>query len=210
MGRVALSDGWQVRAFDWPQPAEVSRFHPVSGGRGDFIEKYLETLAHWHRQGWHVSAFDWRGQGGSGRLSQNAQVGHANDFAPWIDDLAKIFTQWKAKTKGPHVIVSHSMGGHLLLRTLAERKINPDAAIAIAPMMGFAASPLPQKLAEKMARQLAKWRGPDSPWPSNERPSPPWASRQLLLTHDDARYSDEVLWRSRIAHLRSARQVGLG
>ena len=34
-----------------------------AGGRSDFIEKYLESYAHWHRAGWDVTAFDWRGQG---------------------------------------------------------------------------------------------------------------------------------------------------
>src|SRR6218665_336095 len=41
-------------------------------GRGDSYEKYLETLDRWHAQGWRVTAVDWRGQAGSGRLGMDA------------------------------------------------------------------------------------------------------------------------------------------
>jgi lysophospholipase len=196
VGNVALRDGWKLRAFDWAQPGSAARGSILfQGGRGDFFEKYLETFAHWHAQGWHVSAFDWRGQGGSGRLSANPDVGHCDDFALWIDDLAEVFADWRKDLPGPHIIMGHSMGGHLVLRALVEHRIEPDAAIAIAPMMGFAASPLPQPIATVVARWLAKLRGPNKhAWPVNERPSSPWASRQRLLTHDDARYADELWW----------------
>src|SRR5256885_5327523 len=36
------------------------------GGRGDIFEKYLESFSHWKGQGWTITSFDWRGQGGSG------------------------------------------------------------------------------------------------------------------------------------------------
>jgi lysophospholipase len=196
VGHVLLRDGWQLRALDWPQPGTNARGSILfQGGRGDFFEKYLETFAHWHAQGWHVSAFDWRGQGGSGRLSKNPNVGHCDDFAQWIDDLSEVWIDWRKDSPGPHVVLGHSMGGHLVLRALVEHRIDPDAAIAIAPMMGFAASPLPQPIATVFARWLAKLRGPDKfAWPVNERPSSPWASRQKLLTHDDSRYADELWW----------------
>jgi lysophospholipase len=202
-GHIKMRDGWSLRAFDWPQRGKLARGSLLfAGGRGDFVEKYLETLAHWHAQGWHVSAFDWRGQGGSGRLSANPRVGHIDDFGLWIDDLAQVFADWRATTTGPHVSISHSMGGHLMLRALAENRISPDAAIAIAPMMGFAASPMPYAIAAKMARWMAKWQGSEKhAWPSNERPSSPWASRQRLLTHDDARYADEIWWKAQNAEL---------
>ena len=50
-----------------------------SNGRGDFIEKYLETYAHFQAAGWNVTAFDWRGQGGSrgpGRGKSLGQLRH--------------------------------------------------------------------------------------------------------------------------------------
>ena len=51
--------------MDWRQPAGIRPRGRMlfAGGRSDFIEKYLESYAHWHRAGWDVTAFDWRGQG---------------------------------------------------------------------------------------------------------------------------------------------------
>ncbi len=199
IGMIEMADGWPVRAFDWQQPKNRARGSILfQAGRGDFFEKYLETFDHWHANGWHVSAFDWRGQGGSGRLSKNARVGHVDDFEIWVDDLASIWVDWVKMTPGPHVIIGHSMGGHLVARTLIENRIQPDAAILVAPMMGFASSPLPKKWNEKLAKFLAEKLGPDRPaWPGNERPSLPWSSRQSLLTQDDDRYADELWWRDK-------------
>ena len=107
------------------------------GGRGDIIEKYLESFAHWHERGWNITAFDWRGQGGSGRLSPDPHVGHATDFGAFIADLKQFWAEWAPTAPGPRVIMGHSMGGHLILRALAEGAITPDAAVLIAPMLGL-------------------------------------------------------------------------
>jgi lysophospholipase len=198
IGMMPARDGWGLRCFDWPSGAAHPRGSILfQGGRGDIIEKYLESFGHWHVQGWHVSAFDWRGQGGSGRLSKNPHVGHIDDFGVWIDDLAEMFASWKGRTPGPHVIIAHSMGGHLVLRALAERRIAPDAAVLVAPMLGFATAPLPLPIATGFAKLMARVSGPDKPaWPRNEKPTLPGASRQKLLTGDDARYADELWWKA--------------
>jgi lysophospholipase len=193
---ITMADGWPVRAFEWPVTAGKARGSILfQTGRGDFFEKYLETMAHWHAAGWHVSAFDWRGQGGSGRLSNNPRVGHVDDFSIWVDDLASIWADWVHMTPGPHVVVGHSMGGHIVTRTLIEKRMQPDATVLIAPMMGFASNPLPKGWNEKLAAFLSQKMGSDRPaWPGNERPSMPWSTRQSLLTHDDDRYADEMWW----------------
>jgi lysophospholipase len=195
---VAMDDGWPVRVFDRPQTNHAARGSILfQGGRGDIIEKYLEPLAIWHAAGWHVTAFDWRGQGGSGRLGSNPHVGHVSDFAVWIDDLAAFYVAWVAKTPGPHVVMGHSMGGHLILRALMERKIAPDAAVLIAPMLGFDTTPLPFAWAARFASHMARKTAVGSPaWKRNEKPGLPWLSRQNLLTHDNARYDDELWWKA--------------
>jgi len=130
-------DHYPIRRIDWPGTAGAARrgsllFLP---GRGDSYEKYLETLDHWHAQGWRVTASDWRGQAGSGRLGLDAVTGHVSDFAIWVDDLAALWVQWRAATPGPHVVAGHSMGGHLVLRAVAEGRIDPDAVVLSAPML---------------------------------------------------------------------------
>ncbi|ODU20231.1 MAG: lysophospholipase [Sphingomonas sp. SCN 67-18] len=198
VGGWAAADGWQLRRFDWPAPAGERRGSILFlGGRGDIFEKYLESFAHWRRAGWSVSSFDWRGQGGSGRLAADPNVGHASDFAPWIDDLAGFFAQWVAATPAPHVVITHSMGGHLVMRALAEGRIAPDAAVMTAPMLGLYSKPFPPRVAGLLARLMTRVGAPERPaWKSNERPSPPGGlSRQKLLTHDLDRYADELWWK---------------
>lgn len=192
-----MRDGWRVRVFDWPTARTPRGSILFLGGRGDIIEKYLETFHHWHAQGWHVSAFDWRGQGGSGRLLPDTMAGHGPGFGVWIDDLAEYWRGWSARTPGPHVAIGHSMGGHLLLRALAEGRIDPAGAALIAPMLGFETRPLPLSWVAWLVGWLARSKLATRPaWKTNERPALPGASRQGFLTGDKSRYEDEIWWKN--------------
>lgn len=196
IGTVRAADDWPLRRFEWPAKGAAIGSILFQGGRGDIIEKYLEAFAHWHEKGWNVTAFDWRGQGGSGRFLADPLIGHCPDFGMWIEDLSVFFEDWKRRTPGPHVVIGHSMGGHLLLRSLAERRIAPDAAVLVAPMLGFETGPLPVAVAAWIVRQAARF-WPERPgWKTNERPGAANLARQPFLTHDDARYNDEIWWKS--------------
>jgi len=193
----AARDGWPLRVFDWPAGPPAPRGTLLfEGGRGDIMEKYFESFVYWHRRGWRVCSFDWRGQGGSGRLGADPKVGHADDFGPWIDDLADRFAELQRTSPGPHVIVAHSMGGHLALRALIEKRISPAAAVLVAPMLGLQSAPFTPAMAEKVARFMTRIGDPArAAWKSNERPAPPGASRRAFLTHSAERYEDELWWK---------------
>jgi len=47
----------------------------VFGGRGEFIEKYFETIGELRRRGFAVATMDWRGQGRSSRQLPDARKG---------------------------------------------------------------------------------------------------------------------------------------
>jgi lysophospholipase len=193
----AMPDGWPLRVFDQPVATKSARGSILfQGGRGDIIEKYLECFARWHGAGWAVTAFDWRGQGGSGRLLADRSIGHISDFSIWVDDYTAFFEEWRRTHPGPHIIMGHSMGGHLLLRALAEKRVTPDAAVLIAPMLGFDTKPLPPALSAWLFRLAVRFGQGEKPaWKANERPAPPWSSRQAFLTHDKNRYADEMWWK---------------
>src|SRR4051812_10073076 len=100
-------DGWALRRMEWPRKGRAKRRGSLLfiNGRGDFIEKYLEAYGHWHDLGWNVTAFDWRGQGGS------RGAGYAYEsFDPLIGDLAALLADWRGTNPGPHVAIGHSMG----------------------------------------------------------------------------------------------------
>src|SRR5690242_2314244 len=66
--RWTAPDGHAIRRLDFAAPANPRGALLFLPGRGDYYEKYLETLGHWAARGWRVTALDWRGQAGSGRL----------------------------------------------------------------------------------------------------------------------------------------------
>lgn len=192
------ADGHGLRRIDWPGAADRLRgsilFFP---GRGDNYEKYLETLEQWHRAGWRVTAADWRGQAGSGRLGKDAVTGHVEDFVIWIDDLAHFWDSWVAEMPGPHVLAGHSMGGHLVMRALVDHRVSPDAVVLSAPMLGVKGPPLPLPLLHAVARVMTAVGDPmRQAWKWSEKPGELPAGRASLLTHDADRYADEEWWRN--------------
>lgn len=194
ISRWPAPDGWELRRLDWAQDEGASHRGSLlfASGRGDFIEKYLEPLHHWHERGWNIATFDWRGQGDS---RGDIIGGHLESFDPLVADGAALLANWMRATPGPHVAVGHSMGGHLLLRILAEHRSPLDAAVLVAPMIGINASPVPHWLGRKIAHfMVAMGWSERRAWKDNERPAPPGSSRQAFLTSCAERYSDEGWW----------------
>ncbi len=198
-GWWSTPDDWRIRRIDMlPDVGAADRprgsllFLP---GRGDHYEKYLETLDHLCRVGWNTTAIDWRGQGGSGRLLDDRHIGHIDDFSTWIADLTAFWREWKADSRGPHVIVAHSMGGHLVMRALVEKAIDPDAVALSAPMLGIPPLGMPYAAHHALARFLMNLGDPRrAAWKEGEKPGSPLMLRANILTHDADRYDDELDW----------------
>lgn len=184
-------DGWRYRRADWPQPDGPSRGSLLfAGGRGDFIEKYLEAAGHWHRAGWNVASFDWRGQGKS-----KGQGQPLDSFDPMLEDLAALVADWMETNPPPHVIVGHSMGGHMLLRLLIERPPAIAAAVLSAPMLDVNSAPLPPRLARVVTGAVSGLGfGKRGLWKAPLAVAPAGSRRQQALTTCIDRYNDEAYW----------------
>ncbi|MEQ8826047.1 MAG: alpha/beta hydrolase [Filomicrobium sp.] len=108
-------------------------------GRGEFIEKYFETVADLRRRGFAVATFDWRGQGGSWRALSNYKKGHITDFTQYEDDVLRFMKDIVlADCPPPFFALGHSMGGNILLRHAAKPGSWFDRIILTAPMIAFA------------------------------------------------------------------------
>lgn len=193
-------DGHSIRRIDWTQSSDLSARGAIlfMPGRGDAYEKYLETLHQWYVDGWSITAADWRGQAGSGRLGKDATTGHVEDFTIWTEDLAAFWADWIIHTPGPHIIAAHSMGGHIVMRALVDQVIAPlpDAVVLSAPMLGMAGPPLPLSVLHTIAIMMTRMGDPTRPaWKMGEKPGDLPENRADLLTHDLDRYEDELWWR---------------
>lgn len=217
-GLWTASDGHKVRRIDWAPPElgpELgSEFSPdcehglttprgsilFMAGRGEAYEKYLETFEDWRRAGWFVTASDWRGQAGSGRLGDDDITGHIEDFGLWVADLQTLWADWAKERPGHHVLVGHSMGGHLTLRAAAEQALSPkpDALVLSTPMLDVQPEAVPVSVRHFFSWLMGKFYGKCSPaWKWSEKPGELPPGRQDLLTRDDDRYADELWWRDR-------------
>ena len=187
-------DGWAHRRMDWPQAKGTKPRGSLlfAGGRGDFIEKYLEAFDHWHGEGWNVTAFDWRGQGAS-----RGEAGSADSHAleRLVEDLGALMSGWSASGAEPHVAIAHSMGGHVLLRALAELKPKLAAAVLVAPMIAINSGPMPAWSASWLASAMSAfgWAGHPA-WHQPRAPEPAGSLRQSILTGCPERYEDELWW----------------
>ncbi len=188
----AMRDGWRLRTIVWP--AGTSGSILFIGGRGDFVEKYAESYWHWRDAGFGLAAFDWRGQGLSGRLGDTPDKGHSTGFDTLVGDLAEQVAWFRERLPPPHFAVAHSMGGHLLLRHLATHPRSIDRAVLLSPLLGLRAAPVGPWLARVIARlQVARGRAGDYA-PGAGPAQTGDLIRARRLSSDADRVGDEAWW----------------
>ena len=104
-------DGWVHRRYDRPyEPGTARRGRLLfQTGRADMIEKYGDAIDAFRAQGWDVTAFDWRGQGGSGRLTRDG-TGHIDRLDRLGGGLAAFFGGGARPGVGAPVLLGQSIG----------------------------------------------------------------------------------------------------
>lgn len=159
-GVFAGYDGAPLRYARWeatrsPRRGTVCLFH----GRGEFIEKYFETIADLRRRGFAVATFDWRGQGRSVRVLKDPFKSHIDDFAEYDKDLVRFMKDVVLPDcPPPYVAFAHSMGGNVLLRAATQRSSWFSQVVLTAPMIAFADEKVgyPEPLARAYAHLFAR------------------------------------------------------
>src|SRR5262249_27915714 len=88
-------------------------------GQTEFIEKYVEVIAELAARGFTVATMDWRRPGASARALNNPLKAHIGDFSEYDSDLTIFMhTVVRNLTDKPPIVLAHSMGAHILLRSL--------------------------------------------------------------------------------------------
>lgn len=136
---VRTSDGVPLRAAAWqPTTRAVKGTVCLLQGRAEFIEKYYETIADLRARGFCVVAFDWRGQGDSGRQVGNPHKGHVRSFDDYrLDLMAVAETVLVPQMPEPHFGLAHSMGGAVALTGAAEGWLPFRRLVTVAPMLAI-------------------------------------------------------------------------
>lgn len=132
---VKAKDGRKLRAA-FAIPNSPKGTVVLICGRGDFIERWFETIADFLRRGFAVATFDFRGQGGSERVYDDRYRDGIKNFSEYDDDFASFMTQVVLPDcPPPFFAVGHSTGGLVLLRAL-RRRTWFEKAVLCAPLMG--------------------------------------------------------------------------
>ncbi len=139
-------DGIVLRAAFW----SAMRQTPVGTvclmpGRSEFIEKYFEVVEDLRRRGLSVTAFDWRGQGGSQRLLSDPRKGHVRRFDDYAQDLRTVIDDMETRQcPKPYFALAHSMGGAALLIALARGETRFARGFLCAPLVAIHPSKAPR------------------------------------------------------------------
>lgn len=144
--RVITRDNIKLRAMK-AVPLDPLGTVVVIGGRGDFVERYFETMQDLMVRGFAVASVDLRGQGGSQRLSKDIYRGPVRSFADFDEDIRAFMEDVVlAHCPAPYFALGHSTGGHVLLRVLRHgtwfRK-----AVLVAPLVDVIYGPWPRSVA---------------------------------------------------------------
>lgn len=138
-GLVVTPDGISIRYAHWPA-AGVRRQGTVTllQGRAEFIEKYFEVIEDLRQRGFDVVTFDWRGQGGSQRVTRNPKRGHVSNFHKYRLDLRTVLKEVSlAHYPGPHFALAHSTGALVLLSDAERLRTMLDRVVLTAPLLGL-------------------------------------------------------------------------
>jgi lysophospholipase len=116
-GTIETPDGAKLRFARWAAPAACRGTVCVFTGRGEYIEKYFETVQDLRQRGYAVAVIDWRGQGHSSRRLRNPRKGHVQNFSEYEIDVAAFVKQVVLPDcPPPYFAMAHSMGGAVMLR----------------------------------------------------------------------------------------------
>ena len=159
----------------------------ISSGRIESLIKYKEIIYDLYENGYSVFIHDHRGQGLSGRMLTNPQIGYVENFAEYVTDFKKFIDEMVTKkTRHKPKLLCHSMGGAIGCLTVLRFPELFEKVAFSAPMFGIRPA-LPNWLANLLLnlhgalnKQTAYFFG------QKDYDNQPFAVNEL--THSESRY----------------------
>jgi lysophospholipase len=155
-GYIEPRKGLRLRFASWQSVLRERRGTVcIFPGRGEFIEKYFEVVGELRRRGFAAAILDWRGQGGSTRLTRDPLKGHINDFAEYEDDLNHFMKSVVLPDcPAPYYALGHSMAAMVLFRASTKRGCWFTRMVMTSPMVRIATLPLSHKMCDRLTDGL--------------------------------------------------------
>jgi len=139
VGTLKTPDGVALRYARWQPPAGRKGTVCILQGRGEWIEKYFETVRDLRARGFAVAALDWRGQGLSDRALSDRHKGYVGDFAEYDSDLETFMREIVLPDCPPPLFaIGHSTGATVLIRAAFNGRRWFDRMVLTAPLIGLA------------------------------------------------------------------------
>ena len=193
VGAIKTPDDVTLRYARWAPPPGRKGTVCVFPGRGEFIEKYYETVRDLRSRGFAVATLDWRGQGLSDRALDDRRKGYVRDFYQYGVDLDTFMEQVVLPDCPPPIYaLAHSMGGTVIVRACHDGRRWFDRVVMSAPLIG-----VPKSGLVRFARpilSLMRWTGRGSAYIPGATANPPGREDFIgnVLTSDPVRFARTV------------------
>ncbi|VTZ49976.1 Alpha/beta hydrolase [Methylocella tundrae] len=155
VSRIRTKDGIALRVARWSCGETCAGTVTILPGRAEFIEKYAEVVAELLARNFDVVVMDWRGQGGSDRLTSHPAKGHVGHFSAYQRDLEALRGEiLEPFGRLPFFALGHSMAGAILLDQARAGRSAFERIVLTAPMIDLYQLRF-ARLAHSLARGLA-------------------------------------------------------
>ncbi len=135
---ITTRDNWTLRTARWSCGEACAGTVVIIPGRTEFIEKYFEVIGELLSRDFDVAILDWRGQGLSGRLTNNPRKGHIGSFRAYERDLDALLQQVVAPyCRPPWFALGHSMGGAVALSMAHSGRLPFARIVLTSPMINI-------------------------------------------------------------------------
>lgn len=182
-------DGRRIR-YALQKNSDGKRAVIVVSGRTEFLEKYLELCWDFRNTGLSLCLYDHYGQGKSGRLLDDPQKGHIEDFSTYLDDLHLLTTtQIAGRFSPPYFLLTHSMGSTIGTQFGVKYPELVHGMILVSPMFQINTGRfLPSYVVETISSVACFFGGKSSYVPGGGPFKPDLPFENNVLTSDQRRF----------------------
>ncbi|MGH6917270.1 MAG: alpha/beta fold hydrolase [Geminicoccaceae bacterium] len=158
----------------------------ISSGRTESFIKYKELIYDLAQQDFAIYIVDHRGQGRSGRIATDPQMGHVVAFGDYVADLKRFVDSVVVPaTHQRHVLVGHSMGGAIASLYLEGHPNDFQRAVLSSPMHEPGTGMIPADMA-CTALDVKKWIGNEESFAPGKGP---YADAEVFTTKNCCTHS---------------------